>query len=99
MPLLDRLDLGSSIRLRIRARDVAIALQKPEQISIRNIVPATYVGAHGPDGATFVEVQLDVAGRKLAARITRAALAELAPEPGSQVFALIKSVSFDRRMV
>lgn len=99
MPLLERLQIGSTIRLRIRARDVAIALQKPEQISIRNILPATYLGADGPEGATFVEVQLDIAGRRLAARITRAALAELAPEPGAQVYALIKSVSFDRRMV
>lgn len=99
MPLLKRLEVGSTIRLRIRARDVAIALQKPEQISIRNILPATYLGADGPEGATFVEVQLKVAGRTLTSRITRAALAELSPQPGAQVFALIKSVSFDRRMV
>lgn len=99
MPLLERLEIGSNIRLRIRARDVALALKKPEQISIRNILPATYLGAHGPSGATFVEVRLGLAGRTLTARITRAALADLAPEPGAQVYALIKSVSFDRRMV
>lgn len=99
MPLLERLEVGSTIRLRIRARDVAIALQKPEQISIRNILPATFKGAKGKEGATFVEVTLGVAGRKLTARITRAALAELAPQPGARVYALVKSVSFDRRMV
>jgi molybdate transport system ATP-binding protein len=99
MPLLERLAIASPIRLRIRARDVAIALEKPQQISIRNILPATYIRARGKDGATFVEVHLDVSGRKLTARITRAALAELAPQPGAQVYALIKSVSFDRRMV
>ena len=99
MPLLERLEVGGAMRLRIRARDVAIALERPRQISIRNILPVTYLGANGPDGATFVEVQLGVVGRTLTARITRAALDELSPQPGAQVFALIKSVSFDRRMV
>lgn len=99
MPLLDRLEIGAVIRLRIRARDVAIALTKPEQISIRNIVPVTFDGADASDSAAFVEAKLLMGARTLRARITKASLEELAPVQGQQIFALIKSVSFDRRMV
>jgi len=99
MPILERLELGSRIRLRIRARDVAIALEKPRAISIRNILPATFVAADPAGQSAFLDVSLDIGGQKLIARVTRAALIDLNLNPGDPVFALIKSVSFDRRMV
>ncbi|MEM9880801.1 MAG: molybdenum ABC transporter ATP-binding protein [Pseudomonadota bacterium] len=98
MPLLERIALGSSVRLRVRARDVAIARARPQGLSIRNIVPATVVKIQQSGDSAFVDVTLQFAGQTLLARITRAALQELALSPGDDVFALIKSVSFDRRM-
>ena len=42
-------------------------------------------------------VSLDLGGQSLRARITLASLNELDLRPGNQVFALIKSVTFDGR--
>ena len=97
LPLEPHLAPGDRVRLRIRARDVAIATARPERISIRNVLPAT-VGeiAASPDTA-FAEVQLKLRTTRLQARLTRASVEELGLTSGLAVFALIKSVSFDRR--
>jgi len=85
---------GVTVRLRIRARDVALSLVRPQGISVLNILPGkvTEVAA-GLDG--HVDVRLDV-GAALWARITRRSAAELAIAPGREVYALIKSVAIDR---
>ena len=90
--------LGARVRIRIRARDVAIALTRPSGLSIRNVLPAT-VAAIDDRGGAIVEVRLSLAGggHALLARITRAALDELQLAPGLPVFALIKAIAFDRR--
>lgn len=96
MPLLDRLPPGRDIRIRVRARDVAIATKRPEGLSIRNILPGkiTEVIRDASSGLVHVDVQLR--GAKVRARLTRAAVEDLQLARGSDVFALIKSVSFDR---
>lgn len=88
---------GSTVRLRVRARDVALATRRPTDISIRNIL-AGHIAAivEEPDTA-FAETLIDIGGQKLRARITRASVAELQLKPGTEVFALIKSIAFDRR--
>lgn len=97
MPASD-LETGSRLRLRIRARDVALALHPPEGLSIRNIVQGRIVTIDQEPDTAFAEVLLDIgAGQKLRARITRASVAEMALKQGQDVCALIKSVSFDRR--
>ncbi len=83
--------VGDQVRLRIRSRDVAIALTRPYGTSIQNILPAT-VEAVGETGESFVDVRLNI-GCPLFARITRAARADLKLTPGQQVFALVKSVA------
>ncbi len=91
--------IGEDVRLRVRARDVALTRQKPEGISIRNILSGTIAEiAEEPDTA-FAETLVDIGGGNLRARITRASLAELGLEPGMPIYALIKSVSFDARSV
>ena len=47
---LDARRRGASVRLRIRARDVAIAVGEPGRISIRNRLAATVVGDHRTTG-------------------------------------------------
>lgn len=82
---------GSKIRIRIRARNVAIALERPEQTSFQNILPARVEEILSENGA-LVDVRLNV-GCMLLARITPAARHSLNLKPGQQVFALIKSVA------
>ncbi len=97
MPMVDRLQPGDGIRLRIRARDVALATQRPEGVSIRNILPGT-VSEITPEADTaFAEVFVALKSARIRARLTRAAVEDLQLTPGAPVFALIKSVSFDRR--
>jgi molybdate transport system ATP-binding protein len=89
---------GEPVRARIRARDVSLALERPRNVSIQNIFAATVVSLDGEFGA-IVDVQLRVGPTCVSARVTRKAAAELGLEPGTQVFAMVKAVSIDRRSV
>ncbi len=86
---------GDRVRLRIRARDVAIAVGEPGHLSIRNRLAAT-VTAITHDQAPMVEVRLDAGGDPVIASITADAARALALRPGMPVVALIKSAAFDR---
>ena len=88
------LALGTSVRVRIRARDVVIATVVPESISILNIFKGKVLEIiEGNEGD--IDLRLDI-GVNLWARITRRSSNELKLTPGCQVYALIKSVAIDR---
>jgi molybdate transport system ATP-binding protein len=88
---------GAEVRLRVRARDVSLALARVEGLSIRNQLPAQ-VRAILPEAETaFAEVLLDLGPQQLRARVTRAAVLALALVEGQDVVALVKSVAFDRQ--
>lgn len=93
VPLFD-IPVGDRVRVRIRSRDVAIALSRPEKISVQNIFPATVEGIM-ETSESLVEVQLNI-GCPLISRITPAARADLKLTPGQQVYALVKSVAISR---
>jgi molybdate transport system ATP-binding protein len=83
------------VRLRIRARDVAVAVGEPGRLSIRNRLAATVTSiAH--DRQPMVEVRLDAGGDTVIASITDEAALSLGLRPGMPVVALIKSAAFDR---
>ena len=91
---------GDSVRLRVRARDVALATQAPAGTSIRNILAGRIERLVTLPDTPYSEVAIELeepdgAGVRLGSRITRAAAADLALKPGDRVFALIKSVTFD----
>ena len=90
--------VGERVRVRIRARDVSLALTRPAGLSIRNILAATVVRLATEEGPSL-DIELDVGGTPLIARITRRSALDLGLEPGLAVFALVKSVSIDRRSV
>jgi molybdate transport system ATP-binding protein len=90
----DRLTIGQALRLHIRARDVAIALAPPQDLSILNALPVTIAEMAEDDGA--VELRLMLGPSVLVARITRLSAETLGLKPGLAVHALIKSVAFDR---
>lgn len=98
MPMIDRLAPGDAVHLRVRARDVSLATQRPEGLSIRNILAGTISAIALEPQTAFAEVTVQLAGAHLRARITRAAVEELGLHNGQNVFALVKSVSFDRRL-
>lgn len=96
MPLSQHMPAGETIRLRVRARDVAIATRRPEEISIRNILPGTLAELSDDASGGFVDVLVKTQTASLRARLTRAAVEDLDLVAGKSVFALIKSVTFDR---
>jgi molybdate transport system ATP-binding protein len=93
VPHLD-LPVGAALRVRIRARDVMIALQPPEGLSALNVLPGTVVEIGRADGP-IVELRLDCAGEALIARLTRRSVETLGLAPGRPVYAVIKSIAFD----
>ncbi len=85
---------GDRIRLRIRARDVALATTRPADISILNILSGQ-IEEITTGGNGHSDIRLDIGGG-LWARITRRSANDLALQIGQEVFALIKSVAIDR---
>ncbi|HAT2612019.1 TPA: molybdenum ABC transporter ATP-binding protein ModC [Kluyvera intermedia] len=83
--------LQTAVRIRIQATDVSLVLQPSSNTSIRNTLRAKVVQNYDLDGQ--VEVQLDVGGRTLWARISPWARDELNIKPGLWLYAQIKSVS------
>jgi len=94
IPLVEA-EVGQTIRLAIRARDVSLATVKPQGISVRNILSGHIVDIREEAGTAYAETLVDVGGgARVRARITRASVADLGLEPGSRVYALVKSISF-----
>jgi molybdate transport system ATP-binding protein len=93
VPHLD-LPVGSALRVRVRARDVMIALQPPEGLSALNVLPGTVAEIGAGDGP-IVQIRLDCAGESLVARLTRRSVETLELSPGKKVHAVIKSIAFD----
>lgn len=82
---------GDTVRVRIPARHVAVALEPPGGTSFQNVIPGEVreIAAHC---APFVDVRMDI-GCPLWARITRQSCQELNLQVGLPVYALIKSVA------
>jgi len=96
IPAVD-LQIGEEVRLRVRARDVALSTESPTGMSIRNVFAGTIVELREEPGTAFAETLVDIGGGRLRARITREAASDLSLKIGRPVFALVKSISFDRR--
>lgn len=87
---------GDAVRMRIRARDIAIARDAPRSVSVRNKLPVTVIEILTDDGP-FAELALAFGNQRLRARITRKSVAELDLKPGDRVHALLKAISLERR--
>lgn len=88
--------IGTRLRLRVHARDVAIALEPPQRSSLLNIIAARVDELTSAAQAGQTVVKLDVEGQPLLARITCKSAEALALRPGMQVYALVKSVALMR---
>lgn len=96
LPLLPH-DVGTVVRLRIHARDVAIATEPPRHISIQNIIEAQ-ISAITPTDSGQCDITLAIGGalggsNMLKSRITAKAQETLGLQVGMKVWALVKSVA------
>jgi molybdate transport system ATP-binding protein len=86
---------SATVRISVRATNVALALGKPEQSSVRTVLAGRVTQIRAGEGPfALVEVELE-GGDRIVASATRLAVAELNLQNGSEVFALIKAVSMD----
>ena len=88
------LETGKHLRLRVRARDVSLALKWPEDVSVMNIFKGTVTSVSNSDRPQ-TDVGIDVGGAIIWSQITRRSLSELNITPGKQVYAMVKAVAID----
>ncbi|WP_428030840.1 molybdenum ABC transporter ATP-binding protein [Ancylobacter sp.] len=86
--------VGAKVRARVRARDVAIALARPDDVSVSNLLPAVIEDIRLQDGP-YADIGLRVGEGRLAAMVTRESVARLELRPGRAVWAMVKSVAVD----
>ena len=84
--------IGSTVRLRILARDVSLTLEAETGTSILNILPVCIESLCEESPSQFT-LTLDAGGQKLLARITRKSAELLQLCPGKRVYAQVKSVA------
>lgn len=97
VPMLN-IAIGERIPVRVRSRDVSVAIRKPEGLSVLNILAGRVTSIADASGSA-ADIQFAVGGTSFGARITRRSLRALGIEPGRQIYALIKAVSFDRQSI
>lgn len=89
--------LGGTVRIRISARDVSIALTPREDSSILNVLPARVLEMADLDSARqLIKLGIGIDGvapPAILARITRKSVAHLKLDMGQLVYAQIKSVA------
>lgn len=93
VPRLNR-PVGAALRIRLRARDVTLALRRPEGASTLNILPGR-VRELAPADGPFVDVLVD-AGAPIWSRVTRLSVDRMGLAPGREVFAVVKAGAIDR---
>jgi molybdate transport system ATP-binding protein len=86
--------VGEGVRVRIRARDIAIALAPPADISVLNVLRGTIVDVQSGGDARAV-VRVRIGETVLTSRITRYSADRLKLRPGLDVCVLIKAVSLN----
>ncbi len=90
------LPLGHAVRMRILARDVAIATQRPEGLSVQNVMPGRLTDMiERPNQRCLLRIEVGGEPGKavLLALLTADSARRLHLQPGLPVFALVKSVA------
>ncbi len=87
------LPIGHRVRVRVDARDVSLALNRPESTSITNILPATVLNLQIDRDPAQVIVRLALGEERLLARVTRRSADQLQLAPDLALYAQIKTVA------
>jgi len=85
--------IGHSVRVRVLARDVSLALEKQTGTSILNTLPANVVEIADDVHPALVLVKLQLGASPLVARLTKRSAANLDLQPGDAIWAQIKAVA------
>lgn len=93
-PLMAR-EVGAHVAIRVAARDVSIALERPTAISVQNMFDAV-VHEMRPADPYVVRLALTSGQGRLVAEVTADAVERLKLAPGAKVVALVKSVALAR---
>jgi molybdate transport system ATP-binding protein len=88
-------EVGTTVRVRVPAREVILATREPEGLSLHNALAGTVAAIHADPAFDHVIVQVAVGRVLLLAEVTRDAIGRLGLAQGTPVHALIKSVSVD----
>jgi len=83
---------GTSLRVRIQARDVSLALSRSEDSSLLNLVPARLEALDALPGGQ-VQARLCASGTTLLARISHLSAQRLGLRPGQTLWAQVKAVA------
>ncbi len=84
--------VGTNLRLQLLARDLIVATQPPQHLSVRNILGGVITAVSSDDTDSDL-VAIDIGGVQIMARVTKAATRELDLKAGLPAWALVKSVS------
>jgi molybdate transport system ATP-binding protein len=86
--------VGTTVRLRVRARDVSLAAAKSGVTSVLNTLPVTLQSLDESAGPIVI-ARLDFGGQTMLAHLTRPGVKALALEPGQALWALVDAVALD----
>lgn len=86
---------GTRVRVRIPAREVILSDRMPEGLSLHNAMRGTVTAVSAARGSPFVVVQVGIGATPLLAEVTRDAISRLGVKVGSELFALVKSMSLE----
>lgn len=92
VPEISGTDTSKALYLHIAAKDVSLALVRPERSSILNLLPCS-IGAIDLSTEASATITLNLGAQQLLARITRRSVRELDLRVGQKVWAQIKGVS------
>ncbi|SFP25145.1 molybdate transport system ATP-binding protein [Ectopseudomonas composti] len=82
---------GHRVRVKIKARDVSLSLQRAEGSSLLNLLPVQVDSWHALDAQMLLTLR--IGDQRLLARITRYSFDQLGIHAGQAIWAQIKSVS------
>ena len=87
------LPLGQQVRVAVQARDVSLALEKPQHSSVLNQLPARIEAIEPGNHPAQTLVRLALGDNALLARVTRYSADQLQLAPGLEVWVQIKAVA------
>ena len=88
---------SGTVRVAIHSTNVSLATERPRNLSVRTVLEGrvqTIAAGAGPSAVVTVALE---GGDRIAAYVTRLAIADLGIAEGREVYALVKAVSIDER--
>ena len=86
---------GRRVRVRIRARDAALALEPPRHSSVVNVLTGRIIGVEAQNGSAAL-ARVDLGGAELVAAITRLSADRLGLVADKPVYVMVKAVGLGR---